>query len=400
MQLKCTSATIVALFFMSLLPLLSRAQNIETFESVTASGGVKPTVFVNNGQSFTITTGNCFTGGTFGVFIPSNSYAPCNGGPNVSNLASSSYGVGTSCVSGTCTGTSAKFIDNGGSVGLAQIYSIKTTNAALFTIKSLFLFLSADQAVTPSAAGGVTFQGKVGNTVVFTYNKTTGFNTSYGVNNGFTYIDFASVSYANINIDELQIQGGSSANYVAIDNFVWGTSTPLPVTLLSFAAQTIGKAVSLAWSATKEHNFSYYELERSVDGKTFTNIAIIKANEGRASYSYTDATAVKGYNYYRLNMVDKDGSGQYSSIVAAQVGHTESLVTIYPNPVSDKLMIQLNNRMAATLQIIDMTGRMLRVVPVMTYGEIDLSNLSAGIYQYRVMDGEGGLIQQGKITKE
>jgi hypothetical protein len=400
MRLKCTPVTIVAWLLVSILPAVIYAQNIETFESITASGGVKPNVFVNTGQSFTITTGNCFTGGTFGVFIPSNSYAPCNGGSNISNGSVSTYGVGTSCASGTCTGTSAKFIDNGPSTGLGQIYSIKTTNAALFTIKSLFLYLSADQAATPSAAGGVTFQGKVGNTVVFTYNKTTGFNTSFGANNGFTYIDFASVNYANININELQIQTGASANYIAIDNFVWGASVPLPVTLLSFTAQTREKAVSLDWLATKESNFNYYELERSADGKTFMNMATIQANENLASYHYTDATPVNGYNYYRLNMAGKDGAYQYSSVVAVQINDAERIVKIYPNPVSDKLMIQISDPTSATLQIIDMTGRILRAIQVTTRGVIDLNNVPAGIYQYRVISKDGGLIQQGKITKK
>jgi hypothetical protein len=400
MQLKCTLVTIVAWLLVSILPALTYAQNIETFESVTASGGVKPTVFVNTGQSFTITTGNCFTGGTFGVFIPSNSYAPCNGGSNVSNSGVSTYGVGTSCANGTCTGTSAKFIDNGTSTGLGQTYSIKTTNAALFTIKSLFLFLSANQAATPSAAGGVTFQGKIGNTVVFTYNKTTGFDSTYSVNSGFTYINFASVNYANININELQIQAGSSANYVAIDNFVWGTSVPLPVTLLSFTAETKGKAVLLNWSAAKERNFNYYELESSTDGKTFRKVATIQADENRSSYNYIDAFPANGYNYYRLKMAGKDGSQEYSSIVAVQINDAESTVKIYPNPVTDKLIIQISDPTSVTLQIIDMTGRMLRAVSVMSRGEIDLSNLPAGIYQYRVMSKEGSLIQQGKITKE
>jgi hypothetical protein len=400
MQLKCTPVTIVAWLLVSILPAVTYAQNIETFESVTASGGLKPTVFVNTGQSFTITTGNCFTGGTFGVFIPSNVYAPCNGGGNISNGSISTYGVGTSCASGTCTGTSAKFIDNGVSTGLSQIYSIKTTDAALFTIKSLFLYLSADQAATPSAAGGVTFQGKIGNTVVFTYNKTTGFNTSFGSNNGFTYIDFASVNYANMNISELQIQAGSSANYIAIDNFVWGASTPLPVTLLSFTAETKGKGVSLNWSAAKESNFNYYELESSTDGKTFRKVATIQAVDNRSSYNYIDAVPTNGYNYYRLNMADKDGSQEYSSIVAVQINDAESTVKIYPNPVTDKLMVQMSEPTSATLQVIDMTGRILRAVPVMTKGEIDLSNLPAGIYQYRIMSKDGSLIQQGKITKK
>ena len=202
---------------------LSKAQSTETFESYTVTTS-KPTTFTNGGQPFTLTTNDCTNGGTFAIYIPNQTYTLCgNGSGNGATSTGSGYGVGTSCTGGVCTGTSNNFIDNGTSSGTNQTYSIKTTNSALFTIKSLYVYVSTNSGGAPATAG-VIFTGFKGGVGVFTVTISSGLNTSSGTNNGFTYIDFSSGSNSNKNIDQLQITGSSSENYIAIDNFTWGAA--------------------------------------------------------------------------------------------------------------------------------------------------------------------------------
>jgi hypothetical protein len=399
MQPNAIRATMLALF---LLPFSARtltAQNLETFESIVASAPLaKPTVFVNNAQSFTITTGNCSGGGTFGVFIPSNTFTHCAGSPTSTNGSSSTYGVGTSCASGVCSGTSAKFIDNAGNQVFNQIYSIKTTNAALFTIKSLYVFLSSDNALTPSAAGGIIFRGKVNGNTVFTYTKTTGFTTNYLSNNGFTFIDFVTAGNASTNINELEMQTGASSNYFAVDNFTWGISVPLSVSLTSFTASPSTQSVDLKWSAARESKFSHYELEHSADGKSFTTITTQKSAAGLATYSFTDYNYVAGNNFYRLRMVDQDGAAAYSSVVSVMMNEAGQQVKVYPNPATDKLFVVLTqNDAAATFQLTDMTGRLVQTLQIKGQATLQTGHLPKGIYQYRLVTRQG-VMQQGKIT--
>ncbi|MFD1628880.1 autotransporter-associated beta strand repeat-containing protein [Pseudopedobacter beijingensis] len=203
---------VVMVFFVGKLT----AQTTETFESYTTGG--KPTTFTSAGRSFTLSANDCHAngGGTFGIFIPGQSYQDCDGNSHTSTGAG--YGVGASCASATaCGGASNNFIDNGASTGVNQIYSIKTTNSSLFTIKSIYVFISTDQGSASSTNGGVTFRGKKAGATVFTLaNPTLSVNT-----NGFTFINFVAAGYGSANIDQLEIQGGAEVNYLALDNFTW-----------------------------------------------------------------------------------------------------------------------------------------------------------------------------------
>ncbi|WP_345080369.1 beta strand repeat-containing protein, partial [Nemorincola caseinilytica] len=246
MNTRIFAALILFFFFGSVATALAQPFT-ETFESITDGGSsAKPTVFVNNGQSFTCFTASCPTGGTFGVWIPGDTWTDCNGGHT--NLSATNYGVGTSCTAGNCTGTSSKFLDAAATgANTNQTYSILTTDAALITVKGLHLFISTDNAATPGG-GSVTFRGKRGGVTKFTLTKTTGFVSNFSTNNGFTYINFATEGGTDnslTNIDELEIQCGGGANYMAVDNFVFGNKYgPLNTTTAASSITSSGAGLN------------------------------------------------------------------------------------------------------------------------------------------------------------
>jgi hypothetical protein len=101
------------------------------------------------------------------------------------------------------------------------------------------------------------------------------------------------------------------------------SEAPLPVFLLSFMAKAVnepgGPIVVCQWKTGNEENSAYFQVERSSDGRHFIPIATIKASGNSASvidYNYTDHAPLSGLCYYRLKMVDMDGSVAYSSIIA------------------------------------------------------------------------------------
>lgn len=402
-EFKKTSMTknLFTLAGLCILPALTFAQTTETFESVTQSGNFKPTTFVSNGQSFTLLTNDCINGGIFGVWIPNQTITYCNSSTS-SNLNVSNYGVGTSCTGGTCTGTSAKFIDNSNSNGVNQIYTIKTTNSALFTIKSMFVFLSSDHAATPSAAGGITVTGKVAGNPVFTYTKTTGFNTGFAANNGFTYLDFSSgTNYTQTNIDELQIQGGNIANYVAVDNFRWGASVALPLGLLSFDVKQNNGNVFLNWNTINEANFVRFQIERSADGKSFAALGNVTADKS-GTYSFIDNAPLSGNNFYRLAMFSKNGDVEYSDVKNTVVKiKQQANRLIYPNPVRDVLYAEIQDAGIWQIQITDFTGRVVAAAKLSaTSNSLSLGHLKSGVYFYKAVNTEtNAVVAQGKVTK-
>ena len=165
----------------------------------------------------------------------------------------------------------------------------------------------------------------------------------------------------------------------------------LPVELTEFRVIEAGCNLQLLWITESEDNFDYYEIQKSKDGNYFETLEII---EGRGTnttqyYRYDDTNA-DGLSYYRLRMVDKDGSAKYSTTVNAKTncGEGDGLI-IYPNPINagaDLLNVKFySDKKDIQLVISDMLGRKVKVLSLEveeTWNtiNIDISNLPAGTY--------------------
>ncbi len=146
--------------------------------------------------------------------------------------------------------------------------------------------------------------------------------------------------------------------------FVVQTSTaPLPVRVVSFNARPEGKAVKLDWQIVDAVNFSHFEIERASDAKQFESFGKIDFEENTERYNITDAqphTNAAGRAYYRLKMVDTDGSHAYSKIVSAQLDGDRTAY-VYPNPVSDHFSISVPgyDGKSGTLKLLNASGQVL-----------------------------------------
>jgi hypothetical protein len=89
--------------------------------------------------------------------------------------------------------------------------------------------------------------------------------------------------------------------------------------------------LTLSWTTDAESGMSKYDVQRSSDGRNFSNIQSVQSRNtvSRTSYSATDSRPLNGIGYYRLKMVEIDGSATYSKIVTVQFA-TGNLITIYP----------------------------------------------------------------------
>jgi len=176
-----------------------------------------------------------------------------------------------------------------------------------------------------------------------------------------------------------------------------------PITLNSFTANTtVQQTVQVNWQSTNEINAACFELERSINGKKFTSIGKVTAAGNSTevkAYSFTDNTPFPGISYYRLKMIDKDGSFSYSSIV--KIGATnEKGFTIFPNPVEAELHLQVSRTKAesVTVKILDQLGKVLKQQQVqLNVGNnsftITVDNLAKGSYMV-VVNGETLLQKQ------
>ncbi len=187
----------------------------------------------------------------------------------------------------------------------------------------------------------------------------------------------------------------------------------LPVKLTHFSGQASGCNTDLRWHAETEENFSHYEIERSGDGRLFSNIETIKGT-GNAStgiwYTYTDETPSQ-YNYYRLKMVDLDGSFEYSKIINVDTDCSNDYkIELYPNPTSSNLGV-INVKFysktdEAQIQIIDMQGRTVKQLTIGTVQDdlnsiqLDVTDLPPGTYHFNMIGGGTGSTKTFIITNE
>lgn len=120
----------------------------------------------------------------------------------------------------------------------------------------------------------------------------------------------------------------------------------LPVTLVEFRGTEKNSDITLQWKTGVEEDLNYYELERSNNGSDYTGIAMVFPweDKSRTDYAYLDKNVPAGTNYYRLKMIDKNGTYTYSRILTFSPGGITGLsIAVMPNPVTDIIHIQFNN---------------------------------------------------------
>lgn len=165
-----------------------------------------------------------------------------------------------------------------------------------------------------------------------------------------------------------------------------GVGLPLPLKLISFNAVLQNKNPLLTWVTSNEVNVSHFEIERSSDGRNFTNIATTAPQPGSTdkTYRFADITASAGINYYRLNMIDKDGQYVYSFIVRIDAGKKYS-ISIVPNPVHDYFTITGAEAFTA-ITMTDATGRTVKQMKKNTANRYQIAGLAKGVYLVKLMN--------------
>lgn len=157
-------------------------------------------------------------------------------------------------------------------------------------------------------------------------------------------------------------------------------SPTLPVSILSFTGEAEQFSNNIHWEVSGEVNVSGYHLERSHNGISFQNIAVIPASNA-TGYNYNDALINQQSYFYRLKSVDLDGSYKYSSVIhiARNAG---SGLKIMGNPFSNQIQLSLNvsETGEGKLNLYDAIGKRVRSEKInLTTGQnnFTIKNLNA-----------------------
>ena len=185
------------------------------------------------------------------------------------------------------------------------------------------------------------------------------------------------------------------------NRFLILVSTPgsVPVNLLTFNAySTDNQMVQLSWATGSEINSEAFDVERSSNGMTFEPIGAVKAQgttQMATHYQFKDAVP-QAVNYYRLRMVDQDGSYTYSDVrkveLSEKLESNIDLLSVYPIPaVSDITINWKGNGLIQTIYVYNTIGELVKTIDALqteSY-KVDLSNWKQGIYFAEVISTEG-----------
>ena len=180
----------------------------------------------------------------------------------------------------------------------------------------------------------------------------------------------------------------------------------LPVNSINVTAIATNEQVAIDWNVIGASNVISYTVEHSVNGNTFTTIASVSATSS-ASYTYTDAEAAVGVNYYRIKATDKEGNVNYSKVVSVSVNNSSGLLSVYPNPVTtNSLTLKVNNLATGVyaLKIVNSLGQTVFTHSLnhsisTTLEHLTISEkLTAGSYSL-IASGNGATIKSELIIK-
>ncbi len=181
---------------------------------------------------------------------------------------------------------------------------------------------------------------------------------------------------------------------------------PMSVKLTKFDITKEGNNLAiLTWTTIEEVNSSYFEVQKSADAKSWVEVAKVYAKgnyTGLVNYQHIDNGPYAGTNYYRLKMVDTDGTFAYSSIKAVTFDNAKLIhVVAYPNPASEQIFITNSSGYNIVgAKILDLSGRVVLVEkPSELAAGIDVKSLPEGIYIMSISLENGNTERQRVLIK-
>ena len=189
-------------------------------------------------------------------------------------------------------------------------------------------------------------------------------------------------------------------------------NNPLPVQLISFTGNAKNDNANLYWSTASEINNNGFAIERSFDGRNFTEIGFVNGavnSNQLTNYNFVDANVflVNKAVFYRLKQVELNGEFEYSKTISIVNGKDIlPQVIVYPNPITDHLYVAIESFENANTQlnITDITGKIIKDVTIHLnagYNKFAIENLNEltnGIYMVNIVSN-GTVIYNNKFVK-
>ncbi|MFI5407243.1 MAG: T9SS type A sorting domain-containing protein, partial [Nitrososphaerales archaeon] len=277
------------------------------------------------------------------------------------------------------------------SSGGSQFVTVNVPAVKLYSANAVF---SASVSPTP-ASGTITLDFPSGNVVSsFPGSVQLRIQTSGNVTLG---------SYT------ITVQGNGPAGAPPVHRRTISLDVLVPVELVSFAAARDNNDVVLSWFTATETNNRGFEVQRKTNGD-YEAIAFVEGNGTTTetqNYIFRDKDVPSGTYSYRLKQMDYDGSFSYSDAVEIEQPAVFYLAQNFPNPFNPTTNIVYSVPVDGnvTLKVYDVLGNEVSTLvdefrQAGTFNvSFDGSNLSSGVYYYRLTAGEMTTTKKLMLTK-
>lgn len=141
--------------------------------------------------------------------------------------------------------------------------------------------------------------------------------------------------------------------------------------------------VKLSWEFN-EASFSSIELLSSVDGIYYEKIKELQNLTNIKSGTYIHDTPHIGHNYYKMKMIENDGTYYYSNIRNISIPKDSKNTKFFPNPVKTKMSFSESIERLVIKNIVGETF----FIQTDVRASVDLSHLPNGVYIV-IMENDG-----------
>ena len=154
----------------------------------------------------------------------------------------------------------------------------------------------------------------------------------------------------------------------------------------------------ISWAIANNEVANKFELQKSVNGRDFTTIAVFvaSAKRGTENYTYTETITNVDKVMYRLKILSKGQEIYYSKILLHQVKPaSDNQLKMIGNPVNDKLTLSFNagSKQLVDLKVYNMSGKIVLVQNLSSSDRNNIitiplnSTIAPGIYIVEINNG-------------
>lgn len=255
-----------------------------------------------------------------------------------------------------------------------------------------------------------------GKSVKFTTLATVGSNNAAGVlkYNGVTItlnqvIPNFNAALLTVTLNTPWSGSGLKFNYAYVDaagmpdptpalyRLLWSGGGPLIINLSEFNAVKNNCIANLNWKTSKEVNGDRFEVQVSTNtNSVYTTAGTIPATGNSStikSYQYSFNMQPGVIYYFKLKMIDKDGSFTYSDIRSLNCSNGKTGIVVAPNPVIDIFTVRGMENGKNIIAVYSSNGQLVKTqIIAQNYGEVNVSYLAPGMYTVKVTSETGNTV--------